>query len=401
MSRVYLDYNASAPLLEPVKAAMIEAFDVFGNGSSVHSQGREVHSRIETAREKLAKMVGASGADVIFTSGGTEANNLALSPSLFPKELQPEARLYVSAIEHPSVLNGMRFEKDQITVIPVTRDGVVDVEWLRAELKSYAEVPVEINKNEPPKKKVNPILVSVMAANNETGIVQPIAEIAEIVHEAGGLLHSDCVQVLGKVPLLLPMTNADLITVSAHKIGGPQGVGALVVRDNSIVLRDPLVAGGGQELKRRGGTENMAGIVGFGVAAEVVSETQASEQARVRNLRDELEAGILGISPDAIVFGKDQERLGHVCCFAVPGFSAETQVIQFDLMNISLSSGSACSSGKVEHSHVLKAMAVKENLSHAALRISLGSQSCSEDVTEFLKAWESIYTRAKKRGRAA
>lgn len=401
MSRVYLDYNASAPLLEPVKAAMIEAFDVFGNASSVHSQGREVHSLLATAREKLAKMVGASGADVIFTSGGTEANNLALSPSLFSRDLQADARLYVSAIEHPSVLNGMRFEKDQITVIPVTRDGVVDVEWLRAELKSYAEEPVEVNKNEPPKKKVNPILVSVMAANNETGIIQPIAEIAEIVHEAGGLLHSDCVQVLGKVPLLLPMTDADLITVSAHKIGGPQGVGALIVRDNSIVLRDPLIAGGGQELKRRGGTENMAGIVGFGVAAEVVNNTQSAEQARVRKLRDELEAGILNISPDAIVFGKDQERLGHVCCFAVPGFSAETQVIQFDLMNICLSSGSACSSGKVEHSHVLKAMAVKENLSHAALRISLGSQSGSSDVTQFLKAWESIYTRVKKRGCAA
>lgn len=401
MDRVYLDYNASAPLLEPVKAAMIEAFEVFGNGSSVHNQGREVHSRIETAREQLAKMVGARAQDVIFTSGGTEANNLALTPSLFPKDLQAQARLYVSAIEHPSVLNGMRFEKDQITVIPVTRDGVVDVEWLRAELLSSEEEPVKINKNEPPKKVIKPILVSVMAANNETGIVQPIAEIAEIVHEAGGLLHSDCVQVLGKMPLPLPMTNADLISVSAHKIGGPQGVGALIMRDASVVLRDPLVAGGGQELKRRGGTENMAGIVGFGAAAEVVTETQAANQARVRKLRDELEAGILEISPDAIVFGKDQERLGHVCCFAVPDFSAETQVIQFDLMNICISSGSACSSGKVEHSHVLKAMAVKENISHAALRISLGNQSNSSDIDKFLKAWESIYTRAKKRGCAA
>jgi cysteine desulfurase len=401
MNRVYLDYNASSPLLEPVKVAMIEAFDVFGNGSSVHSQGREVHSRIESARELLAKMVGARSQDVIFTSGGTEANNLALTPSLFPKDLQADARLYVSAIEHPSVLNGMRFEKDQITVIPVTRDGVVDVEWLRAELLSSEEIVEEKNKNEPPKKVIKPILVSVMAANNETGIIQPIAEIAEIVHEAGGLLHSDCVQVLGKVPLLLPMTNADLITVSAHKIGGPQGVGALIVREASVVLRDPLVAGGGQELKRRGGTENMAGIVGFGVAAKVVNESFAAEQTRVKKLRDELEAGILNISPDAIVFGKGVERLGHVCCFAVPDFSAETQVIQFDLMNICISSGSACSSGKVEHSHVLKAMAVKENLSHAALRISLGSQSNSSDIDSFLKAWESIYTRAKKRGCAA
>ena len=401
MERIYLDYNASAPLLEPVKAAMIEAFDVFGNGSSVHSQGRKVHGRIETAREQVAKMVGARGQDVIFTSGGTEANNLALTPSLFPKDLQSQARLYVSAIEHPSILNGMRFEKDQITVIPVTREGVVDVEWLRNELLNSEDVPEEPHKNEPHKKQIKPILVSVMAANNETGIIQPIAEIADIVHEAGGLLHSDCVQVLGKMPLLLPMTNADLISVSAHKIGGPQGVGALILRDASVVLREPHVAGGGQELKRRGGTENMAGIVGFGVACEVVNETQAAEQGRIKDLRDQLEVGLLDISPDAVVFGKDVPRLGNVCCFAVPGFSAETQVIQLDLMNISLSSGSACSSGKVDHSHVLKAMAVKETISHAALRVSLGPQSSLDDVNGFLKAWESIYTRAKKRGHAA
>ena len=401
MERIYLDYNASAPLLEPVKAAMIEAFDVFGNGSSVHSQGRKVHGRIETAREQVAKMVGARGQDVIFTSGGTEANNLALTPSLFPKDLQSQARLYVSAIEHPSILNGMRFEKDQITVIPVTREGVVDVEWLRNKLLNSEDAPEELNKNEPHKKHIKPILVSVMAANNETGIIQPIAEIADIVHEAGGLLHSDCVQVLGKMPLILPMTNADLISVSAHKIGGPQGVGALILRDASIVLREPHVAGGGQELKRRGGTENMAGIVGFGVACEVVNETQAAEQGRIKDLRDLLEVGLLDISPDAVVFGKDVQRLGNVCCFAVPGFSAETQVIQLDLMNISLSSGSACSSGKVDHSHVLKAMAVKETISHAALRVSLGPQSSLDDVNGFLKAWESIYTRAKKRGHAA
>ncbi len=401
MGRVYLDYNASAPLLEPAKKAMIEAFDVFGNGSSVHNQGREVHGRIEAAREALANMVGARAQDVIFTSGGTEANNLALTPSLFPKDMQPQARLYVSGIEHPSVLNGMRFEKDKITVIPVTRDGVVDVEWLRSELLSTEEVVDETDKNEPNKKEIKPLLVSVMAANNETGIVQPIAEIAEIVHEAGGLLHSDCVQVLGKMPLLLPMTNADLISVSAHKIGGPQGVGALILKDASVVLRDPLVTGGGQELKRRGGTENMAGIVGFGAAAAAVGESFAADQARIRDLRDQLETGLLEISPDAVVFGKDVSRLGNVCCFAVPGFSAETQVIQLDLMNVSVSSGSACSSGKVDHSHVLKAMAVKENISFAALRISLGWGSSADDVERFLEAWEGIYIRAKKRGHAA
>lgn len=387
--RIYLDYNASAPMLAPVKAAMIEAFEVFGNGSSVHQSGREVRSKIETAREAVAGIVGGRPQDVIFTSGGTEANNLALSPSLFPKEMQADVRLYVSAIEHPSVLNGMRFEREQITVIPVTETGVIDVEWLRAELLGDEAAERDATKRQ------SPILVSVMAANNETGIIQPIAEIASIVHEAGGLLHSDCVQVLGKLPLLLPMTNADLISVSAHKIGGPQGVGALILRDASVVLREPLVAGGGQELKRRGGTENMAAIAGFGAAAAVIATSFSNDNSDIRRMRDDLEAGLLKISPDVVIFGKDCERLGNVCCFAIPDFSAETQVIQFDLMDISISSGSACSSGKVEHSHVLKAMGVSDALSFAALRISLGSSSTSADVEGFLKAWDEIYNRTK------
>lgn len=389
--RIYLDYNASAPMLAPVKTAMVDVFELTGNGSSVHQSGRSVHGKIEQAREAVAELVGARAQDVIFTSGGTEANNLALTPSLFPRDMQPLVKLYVSAIEHPSVLNGMRFEKEQITVIPVTSAGVVDTDWLRKEL--LGSEGADVSDEEPGLK---PILVSVMAVNNETGIIQPIAEIASIVHEAGGLMHSDCVQALGRLPLLLPMSDADLISISAHKIGGPQGVGALVLRDASIVLREPLVAGGGQELKRRGGTENLTGIVGFGAAARAVNEVAKADLPRIKELRDELESGLLALSPDAVIFGRDENnRVGNVCCFAVPGFSAETQVIQLDLMNVSISSGSACSSGKVEHSHVLKAMGVSDELSFAALRVSLGSGTTKEDVAAFLKAWGVIYTRAK------
>ncbi|GJM02598.1 MAG: cysteine desulfurase [Rhodomicrobium sp.] len=396
---IYLDYNASAPLLTEAKDAMVSAMSFFGNASSVHRQGRAVRQAIEEARESVAALVGARPQDVIFTSGGTEANNLALSPGLFAKPLQAQARLYVSAIEHPAVLNGMRFNKAQITVIPVTSEGVIDLDWLTHELLTN-ELD-ESGDNEALLPGSRPILVSVMAANNETGIKQPIEAIAGIVHKAGGLLHSDCVQALGKMPLDLKSLGADLISLSAHKIGGPQGAGALVLRDEAVVLREPMVAGGGQELKRRGGTENLIGIVGFGAAAAVLAHRMTDDLSRVAELRNSLEAGIKEISPEAVVFGAGADRLASVCCFAVPGFSAETQVIQFDLMDICISSGSACSSGKVEQSHVLKAMGVDDDLSFAALRLSLGAETSQGDVDAFLEGWRAIYERAKKNGRAA
>lgn len=393
---IYLDYNASAPLLTEARDAMVSAMSFFGNASSVHRQGRAVRQAIEEAREQVAAFVNARPQDVIFTSGGTEANNLALSPGVFAKPMQSEARLYVSAIEHPAVLNGMRFNKSQITVIPVTADGVVDVAWLRAELLNDIDPDAE-----PLSPGSQPILVSVMAANNETGIIQPIPEIAEIVHKAGGLLHSDCVQALGKMPLDMKSLGADLISLSAHKIGGPQGAGALVLRDEAVVLRDPMVAGGGQELKRRGGTENLIGIVGFGAAAAAAISRLDENMAFFSTLRARLEAGLTAISPDAVIFGAGAPRLPHVTCFAVPGFSAETQVIQFDLMNICISSGSACSSGKVEKSHVLSAMGIVDDLSFAALRLSLGEHSKEAEIDAFLDGWRVIYQRMKKDGQAA
>lgn len=401
-NRFYLDHNASSPLLDPAKKAMAEAFELYGNPSSVHGDGRRIRAAIEKARVEVAKLLGARPQDVIWTSGGTEANNLALTPSLFKKDQQAKAHLFVSAIEHPSVLNGMRFEKLQITVIPVDKAGIIDMEWLEQALQDQIRT-LEISDDQLEAGFAPgdvPILVSVMTANNETGVIQPIAQIAQISHKAGGLLHTDCVQALGKTPVSLPLLEADLISVSAHKIGGPQGAGALILKDTSIILRDPLVAGGGQELKRRGGTENVIGIIGFGAAAKLTYETMAQDQKNMAELRDELESGLLKISPDAVIFGLDAKRLPNVCCFAVPGFSAETQVIQMDLAQVSISSGSACSSGKVEQSHVLKAMGVADGLSFAALRISLGTSSRKSDVDGFLIAWEKIYSRAKQQRKA-
>jgi len=390
--RIYLDYNASAPMLESVKAAMIKGLELFGNPSSVHQTGRTIRGAIEDAREQVASFLGARPQDVIWTSGGTEANNLGLTPSLFPRAMQKDIRLYVNAIEHPSVLNGMRFAPEMITVIPVTSQGQIDLSWLEDQLNEMSGDQDQAQTISPGSA---PILVSCMAANNETGIVQPLAELAKIVQDAGGLLHSDCVQALGKRPLAWPELSADLISLSAHKIGGPQGVGALVLKDTSIILRDPLVAGGGQELKRRGGTENVLGIIGFGAAIAALKENQQKDQDQTTALRNELEQGLKEISPDCVIFGQDQERLPNVCCFGVPGFSAETQVIQMDLSGVSISSGSACSSGKVEQSHVLKAMGVAPDLSFAALRISLGNQTTKSDINGFLKAWQKIYEQTK------
>ena len=396
-SRIYLDYNASAPLANSAKTAMAAAFELSGNPSSVHSSGRHVRAALEQAREQLAEFVGVRPQDVIWTSGGTEANNLALTPSLFARDKQEEVTLYVSAIEHPSVLNGMRFPKERIKLIPVTPSGVIDLAWLESELthnlSEQGLSEAELAEGLAPGSQ--PLLVSVMLANNETGVLQPIKELSELVHKAGGLLHSDCVQGFGKHPIHMDELGADLISVSAHKVGGPQGVGALIVRDAGVVLRDPLVAGGGQELKRRGGTENVLGIVGFGAAIEEMKTSTQTEQARLQSLRDDLEAALQKAAPDAVIFGKGQDRLPHVCCFGVAGMMAETQVIQLDLAGIAVSSGSACSSGKVEQSHVLKAMGVDEALSFSALRVSLGADTKQSDLDEFVTVWTRLYQKAK------
>lgn len=379
--RIYLDYNASAPLRPEVRQAMVEALSIDGNPSSVHAEGRAARAAIEAAREKVASLVGAVPADVIFTSGGTESNTLALAPKTAAD------RLFVTAVEHPSVLAGGRFPANAVSQIPVTSDGVIDLEILAGELDTHHFQDERAR-----------AFVSVMAANNETGAIQPVSEAAAIVHERGGVLHSDAVQAAGKLTLDLAALGADLLTLSAHKFGGPKGVGALVLRPGMEIT--PLLKGGSQERRRRAGTENVACIVGFGVAAELAVADLETAQV-VAKLRDELEVRARTVAPDAVVFSAAVPRLPNTTCLAVPGTKAETLVIGLDLAGLAISSGSACSSGKVEASHVLSAMGVKEEIAQGAIRVSLGWGTERAHVERFIEAWGALIERLKEARKAA
>ena len=378
--RSYLDYNASAPLRDEVRDAVIAALSLYGNPSSVHAEGRAARAAIEAARVKVATLVGARGDDVIFTSGGTEANALALAA-----QAGEAWHCYMSAVEHPSVLSGGRFYRETTTTIPVTSDGVVSLDTLAGELA----------KHRPGGWRP---LVSLMMANNETGAIQPVAEAAKIVHETGGLLHSDAVQAAGRVPLEIGALGADMLSLSAHKIGGPKGIGALVLREGVSV--EPLLKGGGQERRRRAGTENVGGIVGFGVAAELAAADLA-KAPELAKLRDELEAGALAIAPEAVVLPSRVPRLPNTTCLAVPGAKAETLVIGLDLAGVAVSSGSACSSGKVEASHVLSAMGIAPELAQGAIRISLGFATSNTDIQAFLRAFGELINRLKQSRKVA
>ncbi|MGY3475785.1 cysteine desulfurase family protein [Bradyrhizobium ottawaense] len=370
-NRVYLDWNATTPLRAEARRAMLAAWDLVGNPSSVHAEGREARRLIEEARATLAVAVGALPRNVVFTSAGTEANALALSPSLRRSSGGPVERLLVSAVEHASVLAGGRFAADKIGLIPVMRSGVVDLDHLRSLLRDGA-----------------PALVSVMAANNETGALQPVAEVARIVHKAGGLLHVDAIQALGKIPFEINAKGADLATFSAHKVGGPKGVGALVVAEGLTGL-EPLLRGGGQELNRRAGTENVAGIAGFGAAVKVALQTLSGDAAQMVTLRTRLENGIRAIA-GATIFSEDVRRLPNTVLFTAPGLKAETAVIGFDLEGIAVSSGSACSSGKVQPSHVLSAMGYDPAVAQGAVRLSLGWSTEPDDINRALEAWRKL-----------
>ena len=369
--RIYLDWNATTPLRPEARQAMAAAWEISGNPSSVHTEGRQARGLVEDARAAVAAAVAAKPQDVVFCSGGTEANALALTPGLRRGAGQPVERLLVSAIEHASVLAGGRFAAEAIGTIHVTGAGLLDLGHLRALL---AEGP--------------PALVSVMSANNETGAVQPISEIADVVHEAGGLLHVDAIQALGKIPLDINALKADLLTLSAHKIGGPKGVGAVVLAGNLQGLA-PLLRGGGQELGRRAGTENVAGISAFGAAIRAAMAALSADAARLQALRDRLEHG-LKQTPGMIVFSDQTPRLPNTTLFTVPGLKAETAVIGFDLAGIAVSSGSACSSGKVQPSHVLAAMGFPKDLAKGAVRLSLGWSTSEADIDLALKAWRKL-----------
>jgi cysteine desulfurase len=383
--RTYLDFNATAPLLPQARAAVMAALDACGNPSSVHAEGRAARRIVELAREQVAALVGGESRNVVFTSGGTEANMLALSPALGD-------RLLVSAIEHPSVLAGGRYAPESVERIPVNVDGIVDLTALRSALA----------------KGGHP-LVSLMLANNESGVVQPVCEAARLVHEAGGLLHVDAVQAAGRISCDINALGADFMTISGHKIGAPKGVGALIKRSESLHL-DPLIKGGGQERGARAGTENVAAIAGMGAAASDCvttasaqaptasssnptassSDPAASDYARQMALRAALESGLKSITPAVVIFGADSPRLPNTTLFSVPGLKAETALIAFDLEGVAVSSGAACSSGKVQPSHVLAAMGLPLDLARGAVRVSLGPTTTESEINHFLEAWNRV-----------
>lgn len=367
---VYLDHNATSPLRPEALAAMQPWFGVPSNASSVHGFGRKAKAAVEEARELVALLAGADPAGLTFTGSASEANNLALRGT-------PHGRLPVSAIEHPSVLTTARELGAEI--VPVTPDGVVDLDAL-ASLLADGE---------------GAALVSIMAANNETGVLQPVAEASEIVHRHGGLFHVDAVQGAGKVALDMAAMGADMMSLSAHKIGGPQGVGCLIAAPHVMLAAE--ITGGGQERGRRAGTENVAGIVGFGAAAEAARAALADIPA-LAALRDRLEAGACDISPKARVYGGEVRRLPNTTCLMTPGINADVQLMSLDMAGVAVSSGSACSSGKVSSSHVLRAMGATEREAASAIRVSLGWTTTADDVTRFLEAYAALVARALGNG---
>jgi cysteine desulfurase len=374
----YLDHNATSPLRPEARAAMERALGS-ANPSSVHAEGRKARALVEEARARVAKLANADPQDVIFTSGGTEANALALHAAIYGSA-EAETRLtriFISAIEHESVSANAkalteRFAGLRLETLPVTADGVLDLDALRIALREGK----------------GRALIAVMAANNETGVIQPIAEIAKLAREAGALLFVDAIQAAGKISLAF---DADYLTISSHKLGGPQGAGALIVKPGAPFA--PQILGGGQERGHRAGTENVAAIAGFGAAAAASSNLSATP-------RDRFEHALKEIAPDAIIFGQQAERLANTSNFALPGTLAETAVMALDLDGVMISSGAACSSGKVKPSHVLAAMGVSEDIARCALRVSFGWNSTEQDADAAIASLSKLLARARSRAAA-
>jgi cysteine desulfurase len=362
----YLDYNASAPVKPAVIEAIALALGRAGNPSSVHGFGRAARRALEQARASVAALVGAPPDAVLFTSGGTEANNQVLASARGP--------CLVSAVEHASVLEAA----PEAGRLPVDALGRVDLAQLADRLAG-----------------IGPALVAVMLANNETGVLQPVAEVARLARRKGALVHCDAVQAAGKVSVDLHALGVDFLTLSAHKLGGPQGVGALVLGEG--IEPAALLRGGGQERRWRPGTENLPGIVGFGRACELALEDRDLAR-RTAALRDRLEAEILAVAPAARVHGGGAERLPNTSCLGMPGVGNQTQLIALDLAGIAVSTGSACSSGKVGPSHVLAAMGVEPAEAASTIRVSLGWASTDADIDRLVAAWSGLYAKA---GRAA
>jgi cysteine desulfurase len=385
-ARTYLDHNATSPLRPEVLVAVTDALSRVGNPSSVHAEGREARALVERARAQVAALVGARPEDVTFTGSGTEANATALRPgALRTGRGRPVTLLITSATEHASVLAGHGFPPYRFRTLGVRADGRLDLDQLASALDQAGGEPA---------------LVSVQAANSETGVLQPLADIAALVHARGGLIHSDAVQAAGRMSLNRPTLGLDALTLSGHKLGAPAGVGTLVVAPGRAGPDVALIRGGGQEGRMRAGTENVAGIVGFGVAAEIALREREAERARLVRLRRMAESEIRRLAPESEIFGEAAGRIPNTLSFAVPGLAAETALMALDLEGVAVSSGSACSSGKVARSHVLAAMGVPDELARGAIRVSFGWNSRDEDVTRFARGFETLLHRLYERRRA-
>jgi cysteine desulfurase len=447
--RAYLDHNATAPLLPEAREAMISALDLAGNPSSVHAEGRKARAVIEEARRAVAALVNVKAERVTFTSGATEAANMALTPDYrMGRGTVRMGKLYVSAVEHPAVLAGGRFAKEDVVVIAVDADGRVAPSfalagaeggrdpWLAPVVSAQLtdgggeegamaqeKVPQLHSSNSassspPPSERSAPTfpaggkagatladalaghdkslglpLIAVQLANNESGVIQPLAEISAIVKQHGGILVVDAVQAPGRIPLDMSAGYADFMILSAHKMGGPKGVGALV-SNSTLLMPAPLMRGGGQEKGHRAGTEALSLIAGFGAAA-IVGRGRLGEARRLSEMRAKLESIIRDVAPDAVIHGANAPRLPNTTFFTLPGMKAETAQIAFDLGGVALSAGSACSSGKLGASHVLEAMG--QGQSGGALRVSIGHETSEADIALFAECLAQICARRDRR----
>ncbi len=384
LSRTYLDYNATAPLRPQAREAALAAMETIGNPSSVHAEGRAARRIVEDARQEVARLAGVASRCVTFMSGGTEAANAALNPHFGAgRGAEPLDRLIVSAGEHVCVLAGHRFPAAEIA--PVWPDGRIDLDWLEAAGRRPGRA-----------------LLALQGANNETGVVQPVAEAAALVHAAGGRVFCDAVQMAGRMDCDIAALGADALMLSAHKMGGMKGAGALVTAQAAISIGAPLIRGGGQERGARAGTETVAAVAAFGAATRACLAERASEAGRLAGLRERLAAAVRAVAADAVIFCETAPRLPNTVCFAAPGVEAATLMIALDLAGVAVSSGSACSSGKVAPSHVLAAMGVKPELARGAIRLSLGWASKEADVERFGEAFGAVMARmqAARRGAA-
>jgi cysteine desulfurase len=383
LNRAYLDYNATAPLRADAREAALAAMETTGNPSSVHAEGRAARRIVEDARSEVARLAGVTARCVTFVSGGTEAANAALNPQFgVGPNAPPLERLIVSAGEHACVLSGHRFSIAEAA--PLLPDGRIDLDWLEAACRRPGRA-----------------LVALQGANNETGVIQPVAEAAALVHAADGFLFCDAVQLAGRTSCEVAALGADALMLSAHKVGGLKGAGALVVARAGISLGAPLMRGGGQERGGRAGTESVATIAAFGAAARACVAELDMEPPRLIGLRDRLTVAVRSVADDAVIFAETVPRLPNTVCFAVPGVEAATLMIALDLAGIAVSSGSACSSGKVAPSHVLAAMGVRPDLARGAIRLSLGWASTEADVDRFAQAFASVMARMRAVRRGA